>query len=414
MTSDEIIEYLTSIAAGKLSISFSDIEGESDIEIAKVKYALFALFEDLEFHKTRSNTLINNLKETLFESAAIVITNAKGVITDVNDEFLKLSGFEKNDLLNKTQNIMNSTYHTDSFYKNIRDTVKSGLVWRGEICNTALNGSSFWLYSNIFPIKDTQGEIYEFWNVSTDITEKIEVESELLSKERALAEASRMASLGRFVGGVAHEINNPLAIIASKVSLIKLKMQKEASELGFLESDLNVINDTVNRIAGVIDSLKSFTHDSLPIAKSKENLSQIIRNTMEMCAEKFRVNEVELRTNLDPDIEFYCNKLHISEILMNLINNSFEAILQEDVKWIELKTIAEDQLIKISVTDCGRGIDESILGEIMNPYFTTKDANSSSGLGLTISNNILKRYNGQILLNCDSEHTQFIVELPMD
>lgn len=99
---------------------------------------------------------------------------------------------------------------------------------------------------------------------------------------------------------------------------------------------------------------------------------------------------------------------------MNLINNSFEAILQEDVKWIELKTIAEDQLIKISVTDCGRGIDESILGEIMNPYFTTKDANSSSGLGLTISNNILKRYNGQILLNCDSEHTQFIVELPMD
>ena len=412
MTPDKLIAYLSSILGETFNVTASEIAAESNLETAQIKYGLLCLHEDLVFYKNRSAVLINNLKSTLFDSSVIVITNPNGQITEVNASFLNLSGFTKKELIGKPQSILNSNYHSQEFFENIHNSIHSGSTWRGEICNQKKDGELYWINSHIFPIKDEGGNIYEFWNVGTDINDKIRAENALLNKERALAESARMASLGRFVGGVAHEINNPLAIIASKATLLKLKLQKNESDLMDLVPYINDINDTVMRIADVIDSLKSFTDDSLPLAKRPENLAKIVRGTVEICSEKFRINEIELKTNIDPEIELHCNKLHISEILINLINNSFDAILSQDKKWIQIDVTQENQVIKIIVTDSGPGIDETIVGNIMHPYFTTKSLKRASGLGLSISNNLAKRYNGKLFLNSESNNTQFILEFP--
>ena len=412
MKPDELVKHLSSLLGEGLQISMEEIANEDDSEIAKIKYGLLCLYEDLIFHKTMSDALINNLKSTLFDTSVIVITNATGKITEVNDAFLELSGFTNKELLGKRLSLLNSDYHSSDFFNEIRKVIKTGATWSGELCNKKKNKGLFWLHSYILPIKDDKGKIVEYWNVGTDINDRIRAEDELLNKERLLAESARMASLGRFVGGVAHEINNPLAIIGSKAALLKLKIEMGEADLTNLKPHLNDISDTVMRIANVIDSLRSFTDDSRPLLKTKVNLSQVVRGTMEMCAEKLRVNEIELETNIDPNIEIYCNKLHISEVLINLINNSFDAIVPQKNKWIRVDTVEEDQVIKIIVTDSGEGIDASIVGSIMHPYFTTKNLAEASGLGLSISNNIIKRYNGKLLLNCECDNTQFVVELP--
>jgi hypothetical protein len=412
MKPEKLIEYLSSLLGEGLNISMEEISEERDSDIAKIKYGLFCLYEDLNFYKTRSDVLLNNLKSTLFGSSVIIITNAKGTIAEVNESFLNLSGYKREDLIGKTHSVLNSNYHSNDFFDNIKKTIKSDSIWHGDICNQKKDGTSFWISSYIYPIKDENGKIYQFWNVGTDINDKIVAENELLSKERALAESSRMASLGRFVGGVAHEINNPLAIIGSKASILKLKLEKKESNIEVLAPYIDDINKTVMRIASVIDSLTSLTDESLPPSKSRENIAKIVRSTMGICSERFRVNDIELITNIDPEMELFCNKLHISDILMNLVNNSFDAILSQENKWIQIDAVQENQKIKIIVTDSGLGIDKSIIGDIMHPYFTTKSIDQASGLGLSISKNIAQRYNGKLFLNSAANNTQFVLEIP--
>ena len=412
MKTDKLIDYLASILGDGLKISMDEIEAESNSDIVAIKYGLFCLSEDLNYYKQRSDVLINNLKSTLFGSSVIFITNSQGTITEVNDAFLNLSGYNREDLIGAPSSILNSNYHGQYFFSDILDTLKSGSTWQGEIANQKKDGGLFWVRSYIFPIKGEKGNIYEFWNVGADINDEVRAERELLSKERALAESSRMASLGRFVGGVAHEINNPLAIIGSKAAILKLKLEKKETDLEVLSPYIDDINKTVMRIATVIDSLISLTDESSPPTKLHENVSKIVRSTMGVCAEKFRIHDIELITNIDPEIELFCNKLHISDILMNLVNNSFDAILSQENKWIQIDAVRENQFIKISVTDSGLGIDQTIVGDIMHPYFTTKSIDQASGLGLSISKNIAKRYNGKLFLNSEANNTQFILEIP--
>ena len=102
----------------------------------------------------------------------------------------------------------------------------------------------------------------------------------------------------------------------------------------------------------------------------------------------------------------------ISQILINLLNNSFDAIATLKNKWIEVKGFNEEGLIKIQITDSGTGIDKSVVEKMMNPFFTTKEVGKGTGLGLSISSEILKSHGGSLKYLEDSKNTTFLITLP--
>lgn len=274
-----------------------------------------------------------------------------------------------------------------------------------------LQGARRWMETHAAPYYLANGEVAHI-AITNDITDKVVAEKELLQQRQALASSARLASIGQFVGGIAHEINNPLSIIHGKLTMLKLKREIGELEGEYFESSLNVLLKTTERISGIIQNLKMFSRDSEFDPFNGYNLVEIIDETLSLCRENFRLNNVEIKTVIDETICIKCQKLQISQVLMNLLNNAFDAVNEYEEKWVKLETIKSDEHIQLLVTDSGKGIPREIADQMLNPFFTTKEIGKGTGLGLSLSARIIDHHNGRLFYNSEHPNTQFIVELP--
>lgn len=261
------------------------------------------------------------------------------------------------------------------------------------------------------PYTLTNGEVAHL-AITNDITAKILTEEEIILKDQALEESSRLSALGEFAAGLAHEINNPLSIIYAKSQLLQIQLENELKthQNSAINNSINTIVETIQNISEVIENLK--THSRTPNYSNLEwhSLEQIINNTINLCAQKFKQNKIEVNTKICPSIKIQCQYVGLSQIIMNLMNNSFDAILREEKKWIKIESQITDKGINISFTDSGKGIDPALQQKILQPFFTTKEPGRGTGLGLSISANSMLKMKGRLYLNHASEHTQFILE----
>jgi C4-dicarboxylate-specific signal transduction histidine kinase len=243
---------------------------------------------------------------------------------------------------------------------------------------------------------------------------------ELGKSKEAAFNMSKFSALGEMASGMAHEINNPLTIIIGKIQLLKkeFKNEKDSSEL--IEKNLNKIEHTAYRIAKIIKGLKSFSRNAEKDPFQKVSLHEIIEDTLSFCCEKFKAHDVELF--YDPvDVMINCRPTQISQVLLNLLNNSFDAIVEDfktkGGKWIKIKSLikteAHTRHILISVTDCGDGISKENLEKLMTPFFTTKEVGKGTGLGLSISKGIMEDHQGHFYYDHEQKNTTFVIVLPV-
>ncbi len=250
----------------------------------------------------------------------------------------------------------------------------------------------------------------------------------------ASASSAKMASLGEMAGGVAHEINNPLAILSMTAEQMQDLLQEENIPKKLMQDKLLKIQKTVERISVIVRGLKSFSRDGSQDPFEPVQVGFLLADSLALCRERFNNHSVNIEVGEMQNLAAVsCRPVQISQVILNLLNNSFDAIETQPDKWIRIDArvieakeakeqglfassiTAKDRLqkfVRITISDSGR-LDKSLRVKLFQPFFTTKPVGKGTGLGLSISRTILESHHGRLSIDLKSEHTTFYIDLPL-
>lgn len=276
-----------------------------------------------------------------------------------------------------------------------------------ELRYTHASGNTMWVQCKGKVIEwDDQGNPVRMIGTHSDITP-------IKNAQQTIIQKSKMAALGEMAGGIAHEINNPLAIIQATCDSIRLQLEvgKQIQPEHFLNK-VDRITNTVQRISLIINGLRMYSRDSDKINPKPESLLSIIHSTLALCGEKLKNLGVDCQIDVPEHLMISCNKIQISQVILNLISNSFYAIKENEDKWIRIRAFNEKGQVKVVFQDSGLGIDKDIVNKIMEPLFSTKPVGEGTGLGLSISKGIIETHGGKIEYDPENQNTTFVIVLP--
>ena len=224
---------------------------------------------------------------------------------------------------------------------------------------------------------------------------------------------AKLSTLGEMAGGIAHEINNPLAIISGSSSVAQTVIQSElVSPPPLLLESLERIDNTVHRISKIVGGMKRLINDGKIDQLDPNSLSEVIDTSLSISVERIRSRGVQLKTQLDANCIVECNAGQISQILTNLLSNALDAVKDTDSPWIQVDVKTANGACQLRVTDSGNGVKAGEINKIFDPFYTTKDPGKGTGLGLSISSRIADQHGGRLFLDSQSENTCFVLELP--
>jgi len=237
-----------------------------------------------------------------------------------------------------------------------------------------------------------------------------ETRERLRQQQEVVAHSSKMSALGEMAGGIAHEINTPLAIIQMRAGQLLEQIELNTVDLKKMKASLQGIDLTVQRIGKIIKGLRSFARDGRHDPLTLNSIVKIVEDTFSLCQERFRNHGISLEFLHEGDAEILCRPSEIGQVLLNLLNNSFDAIQENSQRWVKVELRDGQQEIFLLISDSGRGIPNELQQKIMQPFFTTKEVGKGTGLGLSISKGIIEGHFGELLIDNSGPNTTFVIK----
>jgi len=359
---------------------------------------------------------ISDYKYTLDEFAIVAITDQKGIIKYVNDNFCKISKYNLEELIGRDHRIINSGYHSKEFIRGIWTTIANGKIWTGEIKNKAKDGTIYWVDTTIVPFLDEYGKPNKYVAVRTDITAQKRITDELkearivadlatkLAEEAKSVAENVLQSKQQFLANMSHEIRTPMnAILGFTKILLKSDFapkQKEYLDAIKASSDglLVLINDILD--LAKVDAGK-MTFEQLPF---KMDFS--ISTMHQVFDLKIKEKNLELVKEYDNKIPLVLmgDAARLHQILLNLLSNAIKFTAKGKIT-VAVRLLNEDKMkatIEFAITDTGTGIPEDKLETIFENFQQATSSTSSTfggtGLGLAICKQLVEKQGGSILV----------------
>jgi signal transduction histidine kinase len=251
---------------------------------------------------------------------------------------------------------------------------------------------------------------------------KIEIDSyvqRIRDEQQMQIYAHKMASLGEMAAGMAHEINSPLTALLIRIR----KLQKSIPSTPSIASDeqtrvtldheIEAIVSATNRINSIIRSLETIAYSGETVAFKNVVLSEIVQNAVDLYSERFRNSKIQLTLQVPEGLDSECSPGQISQILLSLLQNAFDAaLLEKDERWVSILAHEKEGTVRIEVVNSGKRIPLSNQERIFEPFFSTKRPGHGTGLGLSISRALAEEHHGKLDWIPDAVNTTFRLTLP--
>jgi len=397
----------------EFSIEISLVPLHSDDE--KEGLTVLATIRDITEIK-RIAKEISDYKNTLDEFAIVAITDQKGIIDYVNDNFCKISKYSREELIGQDHRIVNSGYHPKDFIQGIWITIAKGKMWKGEIKNKAKDGTIYWVDTTIVPFLDKHGKPNKYVAVRTDITEQKRITEELkeakevaelakiLAEEEKAKAENALQSKQQFLANMSHEIRTPMnAILGFTKVLFKTDLvpnQKEYLDAIKTSGDglLVLINDILD--LAKVDAGK-MTFEQTPF-KMQISISAILQ-IFDLKIQEKSIELVKEYDNRIPEV-LKGDAVRLNQILLNLMSNALKFTAKGKIT-IAVRLLTEDKetaIIEFAISDTGTGIPEDKLKSIFDNFQQATSSTSrlfgGTGLGLAICKQLIEKQGGTIIV----------------
>jgi PAS domain S-box-containing protein len=377
---------------------------------AKKPYQVYATFEDITERKQAEEALKESEEKfrSLVESTSDWIweIDLNGVYTYASPRVKHLLGYEPEEVVGKTPFDLMPAEEANRVANTFKDIIASSKpIERLENTCRHKNGHLVTLETSGVPVFDSKGQLRGYRGIDRDITERNRMMDSMVI-------ADRLAALGNMAGGFAHEINNPLTSVIGYSQL--LLDRKDLPE--DIRQDLTGIHQEAQRASRIIKEFMSFALKPLQ-PKQPVDINDLIKDVLKLRQYEQKKANIHVKTNFAPDLPMVTvGPVRMRQVFMDIITNAEYFMAEANKKGIlTITTEKAEDIVRTSLTDDGPGISPENLGQIFNPFFTTKEIGKGIGLGLSICHSIVIEHGGRIYVESEQgKRATFIVELPVN
>ncbi len=253
------------------------------------------------------------------------------------------------------------------------------------------------------PTFDENGDPHLIITIVNDITGEIAMQDALDRERTKSIQSAKMATLGEMSAGIAHEINNPLAILSGAVQTLARYLDDPEK----IESRLFAMKTAIDRISRIVSGLRKFSRSADHSRKEIHDLRKILREVLILVQNRSAEFAVPVTIEAATDAFVSCNEIEMQQIFINLINNGIDAVRDRDERWVRIRLFRKKGRVVVQIRDSGNGIDPACAEKLFQPFFTTKPVGEGTGLGLSIVKGILDEHHASIELLENDRNTCF-------
>lgn len=352
-----------------------------------------------------SNETLRKLQNAIEQTVEmVIITDSEGVIEYTNPAVKRVTGYSQHELIGQKTSVLKSGLSDGSLYKDLWETVKSGKTWSGDIVNRKKSGELYDEKMTVSPILDDANNITHFVAIKRDVSEEKLLKQQLLQMEK-------LSSIGTFVSGIAHELNNPLTAIQgfSKLLILNKAMPQDAL------ADLKIIAEQSKRTGEIVKNLLRFSRKQ-KAGKSPTQIKEIIDTTLALQAYSFKGDNIEVVTDYEENLPLINADINqLQQVVTNIVLNAYHAMINARIKGtIKIKCKREKGNVRVTFQNDGLPIPPDLIKKVFDPFFTTKKEGEGTGLGLYISHEIIEDHKGRLFVeNVGDTGVMFTMELPI-
>ena len=368
------------------------------------------------------NKSLKDFQQAIRNSSIVSRANRKGLITYVNRNFEKISGFHEQELLGKDHKIINSGYHPQEFWVDMWKTIVSGNNWRGEVRNKAKNGEYYWVDTFIMPFKNEDGSVREFLSIRNDITARKVAEREILAMNVSLEESVRARTqklqainkeLEAFTYSVSHDLRAPLRSIDGYAGILYEDYFDNLDEEG--KKTLLIIMRNAKKMGQLIDDLLEFSrfgrNDMSWITINMTPLAEQVAEEL-IALEKDRKIEIDIQ----PLMVVRADAGMIRQVWGNLISNAIKYTRKQEVAVIEIGSkVLEGGEVCFHVKDNGVGFNMKYADKLFGVFqrLHKQEEFEGTGVGLALVHRIVTRHGGKVWVESEeNKGTTFYFSIP--